>query len=447
MALAAGSMTRSVSCLGTSAGGALKSQQRANIQKEWMKVGNVRPDGEDVDKFKKRADDHLKRRVSGGTLIKGSDVEKPDPKKVFSKGSFSIEKGGLAAYNIDRPELLKAVEGSAGETIDFSEHAQDIFHEFLGATDVDWEEVFDLVINRDTYNRRYIRDWEKREPNLVRYFVALHSLLYIMEDIYLVNPHRRLYVVPQLIASSNRLEEKTAKAGWWQEAFRKMLVRNLVEEVPYLKCIATTANHVKKQTRYHMRNMVNTYLAACTKRIASKDMSEFLKQLESIWGSYFMLLLETLGVDFEEYPEAIEACSHMGKAYGMIFAIESICHAKVTNCVFLPQEVLTAANVDLQVHLNSQKYGENTKELIRALLLLMQSESNLAGEKARSLPYHYKQLAFFRYRADCKAYSALWKKLDYTPPISQDDESFKTHTWVVTRYNAYFGKRLRMNSV
>ena len=203
--------------------------------------------------------------------------------------------------------------------------------------------------------------------------------------------------MPQAVASSNRLEEKTLKAGWWQEAFRKVFVRNIVEEVPYLKCIASTMNFMKGASRYHGRNLANTYLGMCTKRIAANSTTQFLQILEQVWGSYFLMLLELLGGNLEANPEWIQACSHMGRAYGLIFALHTLEHAPVTNCVLLPEDLMKASGVTLD-DLHSKNFHAGTQTLVYELNHLMQEESMLCAIAGRTIPYHFKQLVFFRYR-------------------------------------------------
>ena len=123
-----------------------------------------------LEDFKARAENALKKKRADRGMVDGRDVKAPGKDKVFKKGTFDMGKGGLAAYDIDNPALLEQVKGSVGESIDFSEHAQDVFKEFTGANEADWEECYDLILNRDTYNRFYLADWTARGMGLFDFF-------------------------------------------------------------------------------------------------------------------------------------------------------------------------------------------------------------------------------------------------------------------------------------
>ena len=86
----------------------------------------------------------------------------PQPIKkevVFGKGSFDLRKGGLHGMLQERAEEMT---GSETEALPQPKEVQEITWVFDGATDEDWDQVYDKIIERDPYYGRYLWEWEMR---------------------------------------------------------------------------------------------------------------------------------------------------------------------------------------------------------------------------------------------------------------------------------------------
>ena len=298
----------------------------------------------------------------------------------------------------------------------------------------------------------------------------------------------RHLAVPQLIAASSRIEEKTLKAGWWQEAFSKIITKNQVEEVAYLKAIASTLiahDNTSRENplRFSMRNLVNTYTRMCSYRVPA-TINDMMKNLEMVWGSYFLMLMDVRGLNYltEENADWIEACSHMGKAYGLITVLESLEHASVTNCVMVSADLMNASDCSLPDFYGG-KATQGTTDLIRRLCQLLQQEMNLAAAKAKSMPRRDRQLIFFRHmvcsvpppplpspsrispptqlpstppphsplhhhrhhtQCDCQGAVKLWRDLGYKLPVGPDEESYREVRWQWRRRGAVINRKLKL---
>ncbi|KAJ9454506.1 hypothetical protein DIPPA_04638 [Diplonema papillatum] len=415
---------------------ALRSRKFTSLRGQKRDSGSTPPPGLKLPPRRGPAIDleKVRSRVEAKKAAVGSEEEGG---REFKKGAFDLSRGGLPALEA---KAQKEMVGSIEEAIDFSKHEQPVFSKFRGANETDWEMLMDMLLDRDSYNRNFLRDWEKREPGKMRAFACIHVLPILMSDIYLANPHRRETAAPAVITASSRLEEKTLKAGWWQEAFRKLLFKGQVEEVPYLRCIAEAVTG-KKLNRFHTRNLVNTYAKNCTRRVPLTT-TEMVKDLDLIWGSYFYMIMEVLEVEMQ--PEFIEACSHMGKAYGLINVIRSLQEAPITHCVLAPQDMMKSTNCSLDDFI-SKKNTRGTAELIYRLLELMLQEANLATEKAKYLAIHYKTLLFFRYMCEIRACMTHWHKFGYKLPTTELDVRAHSVYWEKYRREAVIIKTLRLH--
>eukprot|EP01064_Diplonema_japonicum_P002940 TRINITY_DN11903_c0_g1_i2.p1 TRINITY_DN11903_c0_g1~~TRINITY_DN11903_c0_g1_i2.p1 ORF type:complete len:400 (+),score=84.02 TRINITY_DN11903_c0_g1_i2:38-1237(+) len=379
------------------------------------------------------------RRKGLKTEIDGNN----ETSMVFKKGSFDMSQGGIRNVMATEEELERLMEGSEKESINFEKHAQKVLSTFKSATQRDWEITMDLLLERDTYNKDFIAEWEKREPSKVRAFAALHTVLFIMADIYFVNPNRRHLATPAVIAASSRLEEKTLKAGWWQESFRKLLLQNQVEDVPYLRAIMDAVMNMKVN-RFHIRNMVNSYTKICTVRYF-KDTSEMLKVFQNIWGSYFLALSEVLEMPTD--PRTIDACNHMGKAYALLTAIKSLMHAKVTRSVMVPIDLIEACNCDVE-HFYVGKNTKGTRTVIYKLLELMLEEVNKCIENTNHMARHHCFLLLYRYNAEVEAWMKLCHHFKYDMLPQDEAQAYIIGLrWEHWRRREIIRRRIRFRSL
>eukprot|EP01059_Diplonema_ambulator_P036323 TRINITY_DN9014_c1_g1_i1.p1 TRINITY_DN9014_c1_g1~~TRINITY_DN9014_c1_g1_i1.p1 ORF type:complete len:265 (+),score=56.75 TRINITY_DN9014_c1_g1_i1:435-1229(+) len=264
-----------------------------------------------------------------------------------------------------------------------------------------------------------------------------------MQDVYFVNPNRRHLAAPAVIAASSRLEEKTLKAGWWQDAFRKMLLHNQVEEVPYLKAMMDAILNMGLN-RFHLRNMVNAYTRACTMR-CFKDTTEMLRTLQLVWGSYFIAISEILELPAD--PRTVDACNHMGKAFGLITCVHSLVQAKITRCVLAPLDMMENVNCDIN-DIYAGKNTRGTRNLIVHLLELMLEETNKAVENTRHISRHHSFLLFYRYHAEIEAFMKLCHYFKYDMLPSDDAQQYIIGLrWEHWRRREIIRRRIRLRSL
>eukprot|EP00756_Hemistasia_phaeocysticola_P043633 Hpha_TRINITY_DN17211_c0_g1::TRINITY_DN17211_c0_g1_i1::g.17911::m.17911/K18163/NDUFAF6; NADH dehydrogenase [ubiquinone] 1 alpha subcomplex assembly factor 6 len=348
--------------------------------------------------------------------------------RAVKKGAFDISKGGLSALAGAKPtpEKLASMAQTPGEpeAIDFSAHAQPVMQRFEGATAVDWEETRDLMLSRDTWWRHYISMWDKRlkDPDKTNGFVALTALLLQMYDVYLVNPYRRFQSSTPVLHASGDIRNKTLRAGWWQEAVKKVVLRNQVESVPHLKALAATLNK-HDLTRFHVRNMSNTFCRLCTLR-QPQSIDEFLRDADQIWGSYLYLQLELMG---ETREDAVIAASHLGKAMGCAFALQSLVHSRFTKCTLVPADLMAKHNTDLDRFITRQ-YTPGQVAVVEQMLSVMLSEMTLARDRAVPLGYmggmQFRRMILHLPLCELEAYARVLLRNNYniTPesPLVED---------------------------
>ena len=104
------------------------------------------------------------RRASRGLGLQGVATDVSHTKMIkkgsvdFGAGKMLDDKKGAASD----PQLsARLVQETVPESIDFSAHVQEVLSTFRGASEFDWEECFDVLLDRDTYNKEYINDWAK----------------------------------------------------------------------------------------------------------------------------------------------------------------------------------------------------------------------------------------------------------------------------------------------
>eukprot|EP01062_Namystynia_karyoxenos_P061357 TRINITY_DN5357_c0_g1_i1.p2 TRINITY_DN5357_c0_g1~~TRINITY_DN5357_c0_g1_i1.p2 ORF type:complete len:326 (+),score=129.05 TRINITY_DN5357_c0_g1_i1:477-1454(+) len=295
---------------------------------------------------------------------------------------------------------------------------------FKGATEIDWEETVDFVLSRDTWWRYYVWTWDKRlkDAEKTRAWVSITAMLLQLVDLYLVNPNRRHIVSQQNLHACSNLHNKTLRSGWWQDAVKKLVFRNQVENVPHLATLASVLN-TQPITRYHVRNMANTFCRLCT-MTQPDTMDQLLRDADNIWGSWLYMQLEIMGQDKEA---AVLSASHLGKAMGIAFALQSLQHARHTHCTMVPRALMNQHGVELE-HWVQRKYTPGMAAVCESLMSVMVNEMMLARDSAVPLGWRgglkHRQVVLQLPLSDLEAWMKLcvFHKFNLCPDAQEEVE-------------------------
>eukprot|EP01060_Flectonema_neradi_P038717 TRINITY_DN8225_c0_g1_i1.p1 TRINITY_DN8225_c0_g1~~TRINITY_DN8225_c0_g1_i1.p1 ORF type:complete len:390 (+),score=32.90 TRINITY_DN8225_c0_g1_i1:49-1218(+) len=338
---------------------------------------------------------------------------------VFGKGSFDLRKGGIHGMISRNTE---AMEGSADESIPPPKNIQSITWAFEGASDEDWDTVYDRVMERDHYLSKYMWEWEMREPGKARVYAALLCLRLTLADIYLVNPVRDYRGDAATNAARSELKLKISKAAWWQESIRRMLFKSEVENVAVLKCIAASVAS-EGLSKFHVRSMCNTYLKYCMEVCPTKS-EDVVKDLDLIYGGFNYALLELIGAEIK--PGHIDACSHIGKAYGFMEMLKGLPQAKHIKSIMVPRDILVACKCDIGDFLEGRN-TPGTRAVVMKLVEMMVGEMNQGIVAARSLSRHHRKILFYYPMGDLRGYIKYCTKLKFNILPRSEMESDYNH--------------------
>ena len=169
-----------------------------------------------------------------------------------------------------------------------------------------------------------------------------------------------------------------------------MLFKNEVENVPVLKCVAgaVTDNGLSK---FHVRNIANTYLKLCQQNV-SPNMTEMIRDLDLIYSGMYYTVLELL--DLEVTSDHIDACSHIGKAYGIMEVIRAFEHAKDVKSVMVSRDIIEACDCDIGDFFTG-KNTIGTRKVVTKLIEMMIGEMSQGMVAARCMSRHHRKLLFY----------------------------------------------------